>query len=51
MIINQGQLTDMSWLYDPAFISAACPVERHIRAFEYMMKARCGRKDLEYGTV
>ena len=28
----------MGWRYDPIFISAAYPVERHIRAFEYMAK-------------
>jgi hypothetical protein len=32
----------MGWRYDPIFISDAYPVERHIRAFEYMAKALSG---------
>ena len=32
----------MGWRYDPVFISDAYPVERHIRAFEYMAKALSG---------
>ena len=30
------------WRYDPVFISDAYPVDRHIRAFEYMAKALSG---------
>lgn len=29
----------MGWRYDPIFISESWPVERHIKAFEYMAKA------------
>ena len=32
----------MGWRYDPVFISDTYPVERHIRAFEYMAKALSG---------
>ena len=32
----------MGWRYDPIFISETYPVERHIRAFEYMAKALSG---------
>ena len=32
----------MGWRYDPIFISEAYPVERHMRAFEYMAKALSG---------
>ena len=32
----------MGWRYDPIFISDTYPVERHIRAFEYMAKALSG---------
>ena len=32
----------MGWRYDPIFISPEWPVERHIKAFEYMAKALAG---------
>ena len=32
----------MGWRYDPVFVSDTYPVERHIRAFEYMAKALSG---------
>jgi hypothetical protein len=32
----------MGWRYDPIFISSTYPVERHIRAFEYMAKTLSG---------
>ncbi|MBR4332857.1 MAG: DUF1848 domain-containing protein [Clostridia bacterium] len=32
----------MGWRYDPVFISDTYPVERHIKAFEYMAKALSG---------
>ena len=32
----------MGWRYDPIFISEQYPVERHIKAFEYMAKALSG---------
>ncbi len=32
----------VGWRYDPIFVSEAYPVERHIRAFEYMAKALSG---------
>ncbi|MBQ7184169.1 MAG: DUF1848 domain-containing protein [Clostridia bacterium] len=32
----------VGWRYDPVFISDIWPVERHIRAFEYMAKTLCG---------
>ena len=32
----------IGWRYDPIFISDAYPVERHVRAFEYMAKALSG---------
>ncbi len=35
-------IDSMGWRYDPVFISDAYPVERHLRAFEYMAKALSG---------
>ena len=32
----------IGWRYDPVFISEEYPVERHIKAFEYMAKALSG---------
>lgn len=32
----------VGWRYDPVFISSTYPVERHIKAFEYMAKALSG---------
>ena len=32
----------IGWRYDPIFISEQYPVERHLRAFEYMCKALAG---------
>ena len=32
----------MGWRYDPIFISGSYPVDRHIKAFEYMAKALSG---------
>ncbi|MBR1584337.1 MAG: DUF1848 domain-containing protein [Clostridia bacterium] len=32
----------MGWRYDPIFISNQYPIERHIKAFEYMAKALSG---------
>ena len=32
----------MAWRYDPVFVSDRYPVERHIRAFEYMARALSG---------
>lgn len=32
----------IGWRYDPIFISSQYPVERHIKAFEYMAKALSG---------
>lgn len=32
----------VGWRYDPILINEAWPVERHIRAFEYMAKTLCG---------
>ena len=32
----------VGWRYDPIFISSTYPVDRHIKAFEYMAKALSG---------
>ena len=35
-------LDSIGWRYDPIFISDEYPVERHIKAFDYMAKALSG---------
>ncbi len=35
-------IDSIGWRYDPVFISDDYPVERHVRAFEYMAKALSG---------
>ena len=35
-------IDSVGWRYDPIFISDDYPVERHVRAFEYMAKALAG---------
>ena len=39
---EQVGIDSIGWRYDPIFISETYPVERHIRAFEYIAKALSG---------